>query len=115
MTYKFIDPILISRSMLENKEMIRQFVEMYLFQSPLDFQALEDSIAAGEMPQIKDDAHHIKPTMAYIGALSLKDAFQELENKAQVGDDITAIRTRFEELKPDFEATMEELKLLIKT
>lgn len=111
MTYEIIQPQVIISSMMNDKEMIKQFVDMYLTQSPDDFQKLESSVAASDHANVRNHAHHIKPTMAYIGANSLHQGFQELENLARERSEFSDIQYKFEKIKQDFEKMLDELRL----
>ncbi|WP_164112949.1 MULTISPECIES: Hpt domain-containing protein [Sphingobacterium] len=110
MNYKIIKPETIQKSMMGNPEMIKQFIAIYLEQSPIDFQTLELSLTASDKQAIGDNAHHIKPTMEYIGASSLRVAFQDLENMSKSDLKIELIQEKFEEIKPVFQLMIEELK-----
>ncbi|TDQ81281.1 Hpt domain-containing protein [Sphingobacterium yanglingense] len=110
MAYKIINPESINKSMMGNPKMVKQFIEMYIEQSPLDFQALILSVLNDDKNAIRDSAHHIKPTMEYIGASKLRSAFQELENMGRDGMGVEAIRIRFEEIRSDFDLMIAELK-----
>lgn len=112
MNYQIINWDTISESMMGNEEMIKQFVQMYLVQSPVDFEALERAVSNKDMIAIKDKAHHIKPTMQYVGAISLQQDFQLLENMAKEGKDIREIEGLLERIKPKFELLLEELRML---
>lgn len=103
----------IYKSMMGNDEMVKQFVELYLSQTPIDFQALEDSVASGNPKAIADAAHHIKPTMEYIGASELRVLFQEIETLGKENASIELIRDKFNALKPQFNLMIEELKKVI--
>ncbi|SKC00119.1 HPt (histidine-containing phosphotransfer) domain-containing protein [Sphingobacterium nematocida] len=109
MNYKIIKPETIHKSMMGNSEMIKQFIAIYLQQSPIDFQTLELSFTKNDIRAIGDNAHHIKPTMEYIGASSLRMAFQDLENMSKSNLNIELIQEKFEEIKPIFQLMIEEL------
>lgn len=113
MSYKIINPEIIKKSMMGDSEMVRQFVDMYIKQSPIDFEALEHSVGKNNKQAIRDSAHHIKPTMEYIGATALRVAFQELEDMGREEADIHLISARFREVKYDFECMIEELRLFL--
>lgn len=110
MAYKIINPESILKSMMGNKEMVKQFVQMYLMQTPLDFENLRKSIELGDHSSIKDAAHHIKPTMEYIGASNLREEFQAIENLAKENSDLSVIKHKFEKMNPDFELLIQELQ-----
>ncbi len=113
MAYKIINPETINKSMMGNPKMVKQFIEMYIEQSPIDFQLLTNSLNNNNTTAIRDNAHHIKPTMEYIGATMLREAFQELENMGRDGVEMSIIRSRFREIKSNFDLMIEELKKFI--
>ena len=113
MNYEIIIPDIILTSMMKDKELVRQFVEMYLTQSPDDFRKLEASITEADLENIRNYAHHIKPTMTYIGAELLHQNFQELEDLARVGDNFPEIQRKFDEIKALFEKMLAELRFFL--
>lgn len=115
MTYEIINPEIIISSMMDDKNMIKQFVEMYLMQSPADFANLASSIESSDHVHVRDYAHHIKPTMAYIGAQSLQQNFQELEDMARDRSDFSEIEAKFESTKIHFERMLLELRMFLES
>lgn len=110
MEYKIIKPTVINASMMNNTEMILQFIEMYLQQCPTDFEKLHSAIDNGNFHTIRDLAHHIKPTMEYIGASDLRILFQKIEDASKEHVDIHLIVEQFNILKKEFELLLQELK-----
>lgn len=110
MSFKIINLDTIYQSMMDNAELVKQLVDLYISQSPIDFKALEDAIILGEFSLIRERAHHIKPTMQYIGANGLLQDFQMLENKAKEGVSLQEINALFSKIKPDFMLMMDELR-----
>ncbi len=111
MKYHFINPDLIHKTMLNDTNMVRQFVDMYISQCPADFQKLIESVEKEHFRNVADAAHHIKPTMEYIGATALRIDFQELENLARQEEVFTDIREKFEYIQAKFRELMEELRV----
>ena len=95
---------------MNNTEIIKQMIPMYLGQGVEDFNALESAIEDENHEDIKSKAHHIKPTMQYLGATDLRMKFQRLEDDAANKTPISAIKDLFEEIKKDFELAMIELR-----
>ncbi len=108
MIYSYIQPAVIEKSMMNNKELIRQFVDMYIVQCPVDFDKLAESIRSFDCQGIADLAHHMKPTMEYVGATKLRWDFQELESLANVGNKVK-IYEKFDRLNVKFEDFIQEL------
>ncbi|MCA5004476.1 Hpt domain-containing protein [Sphingobacterium bovistauri] len=112
MVFQIIDLDAINQSMMGNDELIKQLIGMYIVQSPLDFQSLDDAILSGDNNLIREKAHHIKPTMQYIGAQNLMDDFQSLESLAKGNAPNAEIISTFEKIKPKFQTMLDELKHL---
>lgn len=108
--FKIINPTIIRESMMNNESMITEFVNLYLEQCPIDFEVLTNSIIEQNPKAIGSAAHHIKPTMEYIGATSLRINFQELENMGNQEANMDDIITKYNEIKISFEAMLHELK-----
>ncbi|NGF58091.1 Hpt domain-containing protein [Parapedobacter sp. SGR-10] len=110
MIYRHLNPDTIRKAMMDNDDMTRQFVDMYILQCPSDFQQLIENVNNGYLQGTADAAHHIKPTMEYVGATALRIAFQELEDLARRGEDNGMIRKKFEALQANFDELMKELQ-----
>ncbi|MGN0004055.1 MAG: hypothetical protein ACI35V_11530 [Sphingobacterium composti] len=112
MSFQIINLDAINQSMLGNPDLIKELVNLYIVQSPIDFNALEESLATGDKSLIRERTHHIKPTMQYIGALGLLQDFQALENLAREDAPLSEIETLFQAIKPKFQLMLTELTLL---
>lgn len=113
--YIVIQPDQFSSNLMHNKEIMHQMINLYLGQGRQDFAALQQAINQHNLAEIHRTAHHIKPTMQYIGAADLKNKFQQLEhlasdtqpaNKQHV---LESIHQLFSSIKKDFERALEEL------
>lgn len=87
--------------------MIREIIELFLKQTPGDLSRLESAIEKGDWISVKNLAHHIKPTLSYVGAENIRDEMQWIERCAgdvvpdqKMTPDIMRV---FERLKPKFE------------
>ena len=108
--YKHIKSAIIEQNMFNNSDMIKQFIGLYRTQTPLDFEKLEKAVAQQDYKEIGDAAHHIKPTMEYIGASHLRDHLQKIELLAKKMNNINLIQIEFILLKPQFEELFIELE-----
>ncbi|NGM62969.1 hypothetical protein G5B30_13740 [Sphingobacterium sp. SGG-5] len=108
MTYIYIQPNVIVKSMMNDKDLIQQFVDMYTAQCPVDFDKLSKSIQQNDRQGIADMAHHMKPTMEYVGATALRLDFQELECVATTADRADIVE-KFNILHAKFRDFMREL------
>jgi len=110
-----IDIELISQNMFDNPELIKQFVSMYLIQTPVDLDKLRHALVEGDLQMIGDAAHHIKPTMDYIGAFYLKEKFEELETNAKNKESIEGLRATFDIIDIEMKELLFELEQYEKT
>lgn len=108
--YKHISPTIIQQSMFNNQDMIKEFIALYRTQTPIDFKKIEIAVIEQQFQKICDAAHHIKPTMEYIGASHIKDALQEIETLAQENKEFSIIQNEFETLKSHFTELFMELE-----
>ncbi|KGE15785.1 Hpt domain-containing protein [Sphingobacterium deserti] len=107
--YTVIDPLTIQQNMMQNTELIRQFLELYLVQIPVDFAALTEAMGNGQQTEISSKAHHIKPTMEYIGASHLREQLQELETAAKNDADMATLQKLYAPLKKQFSSLLSEI------
>lgn len=108
--YKHIKPDIIEQSMFNNDDMIKEFIALYRTQTPVDFEKLTRAVEQTDHQQIMSAAHHIKPTMEYIGASYLKDQLQLLETSAKEMTVIDHIQSQFNSLKILFDELFNELE-----
>lgn len=108
--YLIINPDSIQENMMNNTEVIKQMIPLYLGQGVEDFKALEVAIESQDHADIKSKAHHIKPTMQYLGATALRMKFQDLEDKAGGQGPMADILNLFEIIRNDFQLAMAELE-----
>lgn len=108
--YTILNPDVIEANMMNNRDMIRQFISLYLTQTPLDFEALKIAVANSDHAEIANKAHHIKPTMEYVGASDLRKKFQELENYGKTKEDMEIIVHFFTKTEAFIQIFMQELK-----
>ena len=110
MNYKIINPEFIMSNMMNNVDVVKQMIGMFLGQGKEDFQELKQAIGKEDDTEIKSKAHHIKPTMEYIGASNIRLQFQELESQAEAKAAFSDIQQIFTKLEKDFTLAMEELE-----
>lgn len=107
--YIFIDPAAIRENLMHNTSLIRQFLQLYQSQIPTDLLALQDAVNSKNHQDISSRAHHIKPTMEYIGATDLRAGLQKLETTAKEELPIEQLQTIFDELEKKFELLLREI------
>lgn len=113
--FNIINPSIISETLTHNMEMIKQFMELYKTQIPIDFNSLKTAIQQENQKEIASITHHIKPTMNYIGADALKSKLEEIEYLAKNNKGISAIHQQFDLLNNDYELLMDEIDRYLQT
>lgn len=90
---------------------IKEILVLFLDQTPSDVAKLGAHIANGDWPATHLIAHHIKPTLSYVGAERIRLEIQEIEQTAkQPEGDKQQISARFDALSSRFELLFAELK-----
>lgn len=108
--YRLIDPDAIYENLMNNTDLIRQFLQLYQTQIPTDFAALKTAVERKDFQDISSRAHHIKPTMEYIGATALRTDLQKLETAAKEQTDMTELDLLFKDLDDKFETLLQEIE-----
>ncbi|WDF67731.1 Hpt domain-containing protein [Sphingobacterium oryzagri] len=107
--YSLIDPAAIQDNLMHNTDLIRQFLQLYQTQIPADFIALQQAMQRGVKQDISSRAHHIKPTMEYIGATTLRADLQKLETAAKENASLAELQELFASLETKFETLLREI------
>lgn len=109
MTYQLIKPEVIQSTMMDNVEMTKKFLDRYLVQTPGDFENLALAVSNKNKADIAQYAHHIKPTMEYIGASEMRINFQQLETLARSNAPMEELENTFTMIESQFNLLMTEL------
>ena len=109
-TYKVINVQAIKENFFDNAELIKEFTNLYLSQTPEDFARLKQAIAKENKSDIYDLAHHMKPSMEYVGASSLRIKLGTLEQLLKEEQSMDTIREHFQEIAEKIEILLEELQ-----
>jgi len=94
---------------MNNLAIVKQFLSLYQTQIPIDFEDLRKAVESADHKEIANKAHHVKPTLGYIGASSLHAKFQELEYAGKNKEDMASIILKFNILEHEYELLMEEI------
>jgi HPt (histidine-containing phosphotransfer) domain-containing protein len=89
---------------------IKEMVEMFLSQTPEHLEQLSTHIKEQDWEKIRGMAHHIKPTLSYMGAENMRGIMQEIETLANEKRDYETIVNEFEAVYPRFQTLFEELR-----
>ncbi|MCG3211324.1 MAG: Sensor histidine kinase RcsC [Anaerolineae bacterium] len=95
-----------------SREIMLQFVEMFLRYAPAAIGKLRRAVVAGDAESVHREAHTLKPNAGQIAAYRLASLCEELESRAKAGDlskataQLAAIETEYEQVA----ATLQEIK-----
>ncbi|PRD55772.1 Hpt domain-containing protein [Sphingobacterium gobiense] len=109
MRYKLISPSLIQENLMNDEALIKQFLDLYQEQIPIDLQALKEAVTSALPVEIANKAHHIKPTMEYIGAQTLREKLQQLENAGKSGAENSYIHVLFSDIDKEISTLLQEI------
>ncbi|MGK6349703.1 Hpt domain-containing protein [Parapedobacter sp. DT-150] len=93
-----------------NTQLIREILELFIKQTPADVDLLASHIEQGDWESVYKQAHHIKPTFAYVGANDMRGALQEIESLAKNRQDLDLIPAKFSALTPQLQVLYSELR-----
>ena len=95
---------------MNDRTLIIQFLSLYQEQIPLDLQNLKNAVLAESAVEIASKAHHIKPTMEYVGAQSLREKLQQLEYAGKNGTESRSIQQLYVELEKEINTLLQEIE-----
>lgn len=109
-TYSVINVQAIKENFFDNAELIKEFTDLYLSQTPEDFSRLKQAIEKENRSDSYDLAHHMKPSMEYVGASSLRIELGTLEQLLKEEQNMDTIREHFQKIATKIEILLEELQ-----
>ena len=98
-----------------NTQLIREIVELFIKQTPADVELLANYIEQKDWENAYKQAHHIKPTLAYVGANHMRQELQEIENDAKLRQHTDDIAGKLATMLPRLEVLYGELKAYLET
>lgn len=93
-----------------NYEIVKEIISLFLTQTPQDLKSLEDYLNSQNWDSAKSMAHHIKPTLFYVGAEDLRNQLQFIESHILDENERFDIVNSFPIIKNRFEVLFRELK-----
>ena len=110
MNYSIINTQTIRNNMYGNTELLKQFITLYLEQTPNDIIAIKNALKVKDQQTIRTTAHHIKPTLRYIGAEQLFLMINELEIAAQKPNNWGIISNLINQVLPQLQLMTNEMQ-----
>lgn len=88
---------------------MREMVQLFVTQTPGHLEQLAVFIENRDWENIRSMAHHIKPTLSYMGAEDMRIVLQKIEKMAEAKRDHDQIVADFIPLRQRFEVLFAEL------
>lgn len=98
-----------------NTQLIREIIELFIKQTPADMELLSTHIDQEEWEKAFKQAHHIKPTLAYVGANQLRQELQKIEDAAKHQQHLDTIAAKYAAMLPRLDVLYGELNAYLKT
>ncbi|MGV3761656.1 Hpt domain-containing protein [Parapedobacter sp.] len=98
-----------------NTQLIREILELFIKQTPVDVALLAAYVEQEDWEHAYKQAHHIKPTLAYVGANPMRQELQEIEDDAKHRQNVDAIAGKLATMLPRLDVLYGELRAYLKT
>ncbi len=98
-----------------NTHLIREILELFVKQTPPDIELLSTYIEQEDWEKAYKQAHHIKPTLAYVGANQMRQELQEIEDAAKYLQDLDSIAAKLAAMLPRLDVLYGELNAYLRT
>ena len=98
-----------------NTQLIKEILQLFIQQTPPDIESLVTYIQQEDWEKAYKQAHHIKPTLAYVGANDMRGELQEIETLAKNQEQLDLIQPKLNALLPKLEILYGELKAYLQT
>lgn len=96
----------------DNDEFLREIAGIFLEDTPLRIQELEESLAAADLPKFARAAHSIKGSSSNLGAMTLRAAAEKLEHHARTSG-LKEVNGMVNAIKDEFARTQTELAKIL--
>lgn len=91
--------------------LIKEMIGLFLSQTPGYLERLAEHIDAGDWLNTQSMAHHIKPTLAYMGAEDMRQALIHIEQLAKADPvQVESLKSKFSTLQGRFAVLFRELE-----
>lgn len=95
---------------VDNPKLIKEIINIFLEQTPGFLSRLEDSVISQNWAEVKAVAHKMKPTVNYVGVLSIENIIKNIEDFSEQRIKLDEIPSLLLELKNVCERAFIELK-----
>lgn len=92
----------------EDKEMLREMIQIMLDTNFRDLKLLDEFYTSGDLAMIKKICHKSKPSMSYLGAMKTRKLLEEIES------DLKNSHSKYLELLKDLDILDAELHTFLK-
>jgi HPt (histidine-containing phosphotransfer) domain-containing protein len=93
-----------------NNTIVVDIIQLFLQQTPGDFDTLTQHVESSNWEAAYKMAHHIKPTLAYVGANDMRDELNLVERTLKSGTELETILPRLGQVRVRLETLYAELK-----
>ncbi len=90
-------------------DILARLVNLYLDNTPVLIADIRDGVSANDADRVKMAAHTLKSSSAYLGATSLADQCDKLEQKA-ANNDLSKAGSYIETITTGFEAVSDQIQ-----
>jgi len=111
---KIIDLFFLFQIYKGDSKKIRNILNLYLKNTPKQFNDFVDAVQNNKLVKIKTSAHTLKTSFKYLGANSLHVFFKEIEQNSITEKTTLSLLKKIQWLKSEWEQSMSEIKAIIK-
>ena len=108
-TATIFDKAAVMERLMDDKELVKEIIGVFLNDIPKQIKALKDDLDAGDTAATKRQAHSIKGASANLGGDAMSEVALEME-KAARSEDLNATKALMPELKTHFKRLKEAME-----
>ena len=109
-----VDLAFLKKQTRNNREVMREMIDLFCQQNPIDLGALDAAIVREDFPAIVQSAHAMRNSISFFGMNeSILCALLEMEALARDRRDMGSIKDRYEIVKGGCEEAIQELRTIV--
>lgn len=93
-----------------NSEFVKHMVNMFVKMIPEFYERIESSYQKGDMKDVGDAAHKIKPTLDMMAIDNLYEPIRDLEKHGRAGEDPEQVRSLMDTVKGTLDQVCDQLQ-----